>query len=413
MPKLAQELKAIEVARLNQAGFHAVGGVSGLYLSVSDNNPEARSWIVRTKVGNKRREIGLGAYPAISLAQARQKATETKEVIKEGVDPVEQKRSAKSLLIASQAKEMIFEVAALRYLEAKSGEWKNAKHALQWQTTLQNYAFPLIGQMQLRHIELAHIQLVLDPIWTTRTETASRLRGRLEKILDWASVKGLRTGENPARWKGNLDHVYAAPNKIKNETHHAALHYDEINGFMTKLAEIEGSAAHCLRFAILTASRSGEVRGALWNEIDLNAKTWTIPKERMKAATAHTIPLSAQAIAVLEKQDKQEDQTLIFPAPRGKALSDMAMSMLVRRLKVPVTVHGFRSTFRDWAANCTSFDRATCEHALAHKLPDKVEAAYQRSTLLPKRAKLMQAWADRCDTPDTQSAVILPMRKKA
>ena len=399
MPRLAKELSAIEIKRLTKGGMYAAGGVAGLYVVVSDTNPNAKSWILRATIAKKRHEIGLGSYPEIGLADARDKAAEIKNSIQTGVNPLEAKRAAKSALKASQSKETTFRLAALAYMDSKRAEWKNPKHA---QNTLATYAYPLIGDIQPRHVELEHVLKVLEPIWQTKTETAQRLRGRIEAVLDFAKVRGLRAGDNPAAWKGNLDKILAAPSKLKKQTsqHFEALAHNQIGAFIARLQTIDGMAAKCLLFSILTASRSGEARGATWAEIDLKTGLWTIPANRMKADKEHTIPLSKQAIDLIKALPRFENSEYLFTGQSGKPLSDMSMTMLLRRMELKATAHGFRSTFRDWAGECTSFDRQTMEHSLAHQLPDKAEASYHRSTLLPKRAKLMQQWADRCFSPD-------------
>lgn len=394
MPKKADELKAIQVERLKAPGFHAVGGVAGLHLRVSDTG--ARSWIARLMVGNRRRDIGLGGYPDVTLSQARERAREARAKVREGIDPIEARRAALTALRGT----LTFDEAAERLIEAKAPEWKNAKHAAQWAATLKTYASPIIGRLPVDKIELAHIVDVLTPIWREKTETATRLRSRIEAVLSWATASGYRSGENPARWRGNLDAgIFPKAGKIRKVVHHAAVAIDVMPEFMAELRERDGMAARALEFLILTATRSGEVRGALWSEIDLDAAVWTIPAHRMKAGKAHVVPLSAPALALLRGLPRLAGNDLIFPAPRGGVLSDMTLTAVMRRMQVDAVPHGFRSTFRDWASERTSYPAQVAEMALAHAIGNKVEAAYRRGDLLAKRVNLMRDWSRFCDAP--------------
>lgn len=395
MPVRARELSALEVGRLKSKGFYFVGGVAGLALQVTDKG--GRSWILRIRVGDgKRRDIGLGGYPDVTLAQAREKARATRDEILRGVDPVEQRRAARLALIAQRGASMTFDEAARQFIDAKSAEWSNPKHVAQWSATLATYASPTIGKVQVSDVALPHIMTILEPIWTTKTETATRLRGRIESVLDWATVRGLRQGDNPARWKGHLDKLLAKPGKVARVEHHAALPYAGVAEFMKQLAKRDGMAARALEVLILTAARSGEIRGATWDEIDLEARTWVIPATRMKAGREHRVPLSAQVVTLLKALPRLADNPLVFPAPRGGVLSDMTLTALLRRMKVDVTAHGFRSTFRDWAAECTHYPRDVAEMALAHTIGDRVEAAYRRGDLFDKRRAMMDEWAAFC-----------------
>lgn len=395
MPKLAKELGALEVKRLKAAGWHAVGGVAGLGLEVKPTG--ARSWTLRVMVGAKRREIGLGAFPEVGLADARDKARATRAEIRDGVDPVEKRREARSLRVAAQTAGMTFDQCAAAYIKAHREGWKNPKHAQQWENTLATYAGPVIGAMLVRHVETPHVLAVLEPIWREKTETASRLRGRLESILDWATVRSEREGLNPARWRGHLDKLLPAQSKVSKVEHHAALPWREIGPFMAHLRAADGMGARCLEFAILTAARSGEARGATWAEIDMQARTWTVPGTRMKAGKDHRVPLSPAALTLLDKLPRIVGNDLVFPAPRGGVLSDMTLGAVLKRMEVPVTAHGFRSTFRDWAAESTAYPGDVVEMALAHAIGDKVEAAYRRGDLLEKRQRLMNDWAEYCE----------------
>jgi integrase len=396
MPRKSREMSAIEVSRLKAPGYFAVGGVAGLHLQVSASG--ARSWILRVMVGGKRRDMGLGGFPDVPLAQAREKARAAREKIDAGIDPVEARRIAKSAMLASAAAAKTFIECRRAFVDAKSGEWRNAKHEAQWKSTLERFADPVIGEMLVRDIGLPHILEILEPIWKTKTETATRVRGRLEQVLDWATVRGYRAGENPARWKGHLDHLLPKPRKITKVQHHAAVPVDGAAAFLASLRGVDGMGARALEFAILTAARSGEVRGARWSEFDFDEKVWTVPGERMKGKVEHRVPLSKQAIKLLKALPRFEKVEVVFPGLKGQVLSDMTLSAVMRRMEVDAVPHGFRSTFRDWAAERTNFPRDLAEMALAHVIESKVEAAYRRGDMLAKRLKMMQTWADFCDT---------------
>ena len=426
MARLAKALTPLEVSRLKKPGYHAVGTVAGLHLCVKESG--ARSWILRILVGGKRREIGLGSYPSFSLATAWEVARATRDKIKAGVDPVAEKIAARSKLAAALASALTFKQAAEKYIEQNESGWKNAKHAQQWTNSLAMYAYPKIGNLQVAGIETSHIVGILEPIWDTKTETASRLRGRIESVLAWASVRGYRKGENPARWKNHLDQILPARHKVQKVVHHSALDYREIATFLTALRLVDGTGARALEFAILTAARSNEVRGATWSEIDKGKRTWIIPAERMKAGREHHIPLSTGATQLLENVPRIAGTDLIFPNAKETSLSDMTLTAVIRRMDESnikeggtgwkdradkiITAHGFRSTFRDWAGETTAFPREVIEHALAHQLKDKAEAAYQRGTLFEKRQRLMQSWADYCVTP-ASNADVTPIRGAA
>lgn len=395
MPKKADELGPLEVSRLTEPGLHFVGVVAGLALKVSVTG--ARSWILRATVGNRRRDIGLGGYPDVTLAGAREAARNARSKIKEGIDPVDDARAARSKLIAEAVSGILFDEAASKYITAHEAGWKNTKHASQWRNTLETYAYPVIGKMRAKDIQTAHVMQVLEPIWTAKSETASRVRSRIELVLDWAKVRGYRKGENPARWKGHIDKLLPKRSEVASVEHHAALPFREIGAFMVSLRKVEGMGARALEFAILTAARSGEVRGATWSEIDLEGATWTIPAERMKAKKEHRIPLADAALELLRILPRMVGTDLVFPSSRNEMLSDMTLSAVLRRMgRSDITGHGFRSTFRDWAGETTAYPREVIEHALAHRLKDKAEAAYQRGTLFDKRRKLMDDWAAFC-----------------
>lgn len=390
MPKMASEKTATWVKNQKRPGLHAVGGVPGLHLQVTSTG--ARSWVLRARVGAKRRDIGLGGYPAVSLSLAREKARDAREQIRQGIDPVLERQAARARLIASQASAMTFDQAAQQFMKGKAKELA-PKQAAFWQSTLDTYASPIIGKMDVSHVELNHLVQILEPIWTEKTETAKRLRGRIEAVLAWATVRGYRQGDNPARWKNNLDAVLPKPGRIAKTTHLRALPYKEMPDFMRRLRKVDGMGARALHFAILTAARSGEVRGATWEEIDLADKVWTIPGERMKTGREHRVPLSRAAVAFLKRLPAGEPGDLLFPAVRGGPLSDMTVSAVTRRMGVEAVPHGFRSTFRDWSAEQTDCPREVCEMALAHVVRG-VEGAYRRGELLDKRRELMRAWAE-------------------
>lgn len=411
MPKIAAQLSALEVSRLKAPGFVSVGGVPGLSLQISATG--ARSWILRVKVGSKRRDMGLGAYPAVTLAQAHQKAREAREAIEQGHDPILTRERAQSQLRAAQASAITFKQAAAKFIEAKAPEWRNPKHRAQWGATLETYAHPIIGNLDVKDVADVHILQILEPIWATKTETATRVRGRIENVLDWATAKKYRVGENPARWRGHLDKMLPAPKKTTAVIHHPAIPVDDAPAFFAALQKRNGTAARALEFLTLTAARSGEVRGAVWSEFDLNKGLWTIPATRMKANKEHRVPLTESMMGILRQQPHLEDSDLVFASPRGKRLSDMAITQVMRRMELTAVPHGLRSTFRDWVAEKTSFPRDLAEKALAHTLTNAVEAAYQRGDALEKRRRMMDAWAKFVATPVSQGATVVTLGRKA
>lgn len=413
MPRIAPELSALDVRRLAHPGgkrnhMAAVGGVPGLYLQLTPG--DGRSWLLRTTVGKLRRDIGLGSYPGVTLAQARDKAREFRELIEQGIDPVEQRKAAKAALAASQRRGMTFAKATEHYLAAKLDAFSNPKHRQQWQNTLSTYAEPELGKMLVQDIAVQDVLRVLQPIWADRTETASRLRVRIEAVLSWATVSGHRTGDNPARWKGNLKELLPAPSKVAKEGNHPAVSLDDAPRWFAALRDRDGFGARALEFVALTALRSKEVRGATWDEIDLAGALWTIPAARMKMKREHRVPLSPAAVDLLKALPRLKDNPLVFPAARGGMLSDMTLSATMKRMhkaevaagrpgfldresKRPAVPHGLRSTFRDWVGDTTNFPGEMAEVALAHRISSAVEAAYRRSDMIEKRRRMMEAWA--------------------
>ncbi len=391
MGQNASVLTAIAVNKIARAGLHYVGGAPNLALLVSELG--SRSWILRYSINGKRRDMGLGPYPEVSLAEARKIAWDKRHLLRHGVDPIIQRQKILENIKAEQEQAIRFEEAAEKYIAVQRGGWTNEKHANQWENTLATYVHPTIGSKFVRDITIHHIADLLGPIWTIKTETAQRVRARVENILDWCKVQGFREGENPAAWKGNLDKMLAAPKKVRKVKHHAALDWNQCPAFFSGLGNRRGVSIDALKLCILTACRSGEVRGASWPEFDLEKAIWIVPPERMKAGREHRVPLSPQAINLLRKLPRFKDQDLLFPNCQGTPLSDMALLQVVREVDKSITVHGFRSTFRDWAGESTTHPREVAEYALAHKVKDGTEAAYARGDLFEKRRLLMNDWA--------------------
>jgi len=386
----------------------------GLYLQVTpgDGDGSSKSWIFRyATVAGKERYMGLGSLGTVSLAEARDRAAECRKLREQGKDPIEARDAQRASAAAERAKAMTFDECAERYISAHRAGWRNPKHGAQWKSTLANYASPVFGKLPVQAIDVGLVIKALEPNWATKPETASRVRGRIEAVLDWAKARGFRDGENPARWKGRLENLLPRPSKVRTVQHHAALPFQEIGDFMNKLRDRPAVAARALEFAILTAARTGEALGAQWSEIDLTTHTWTIPPNRMKSGREHRVPLSDAATAVLQRMLKVRENDYVFPGDRRAALSNMVFLMLLRRMGLDnLTAHGFRSTFRDWAAERTNFPSEVVEMALAHAIGDKVEAAYRRGDLLEKRRDLMDGWADFCDGPTPVTGNIVPLR---
>ncbi|MAQ46129.1 MAG: integrase [Confluentimicrobium sp.] len=427
MPRIAKELTALDVKRLRHPGSKgnatfAVGGVSGLLLQVTPS--EGRTWLLRISVGGRRREIGLGGYPDVTLAMARERAREVKDKIRQGIDPIEERKAARSKLASAQRRGLAFSDAVDRYLAAKMEAFSNPKHRQQWQNTLTTYALPDLGRIMVQDITVQDVQRVLEPIWATKTETASRLRGRIEAVLSWATVAGHRTGDNPARWAGNLKELLPPPSKLKKAGNHPALQIDDAPRWFAAIRKRKGTGNRALEFTALTATRSQEVRGACWDEFDLETGVWVIPAQRMKMDREHRVPLTSEALALLTALPRHADNPLAFPAPRGGELSDMTLSAAMKRLheadlatggpgfidrvsKRPAVPHGLRSTFRDWVAERTNFAGDMAEVALAHRVSSAVEAAYRRGDMMEKRRSMMSAWTDYLTGADRAGAEIV------
>jgi integrase len=346
------------------------------------------------------REMGLGSLKAISLAEAREKATFCRALLADGIDPIEARKSDRSRSIAADRKTITFAEAADAYIATHETGWKNAKHAAQWRNTLAADAYPVAGRIQVSDIDTEAVMRILRPIWALKPETAGRLRGRIERILDWATVSGFREGQNPAQWRGHLENLLPAKSRIHSVKHHPAMPYQEVGGFVLQLREQGGLAAQALEFLIYTAARTSEVRGASWDEFDLDRGIWTIPGPRTKVGKEHRIPIAERPLQIVKGLHNSGTGDFVFPGGRPeKGLSDMAMLSVLRRLEIKQTVHGFRSSFRDWAADQTQFPREIAEQALAHAIGNKVEVAYLRSDLFEKRRHLMYLWATYLDAP--------------
>lgn len=411
MPKKLSNVLTPLAVKSAKPGRHADGG--GLHLLVKESG--ARSWVYRFMLNGKSRDVGLGpaGQGGISLAAARDARDALRLKVKAGIDPLEERRrEAAEALAAAQAAHVAgitFKAVAEAYIGANEESWRNDKHRQQWKNTLATYVYPLIGELPVAEVGTAHVLQILEPIWKTKAETASRVRGRMETILDAAKARGYREGENPARWRGHIAQILPARSRL-TRGHHKAMPYEVIPAFVGSLHKREAVAALALEFTILTAARTGEVIGAKWDEVDLDKATWTIPASRMKAGKEHRVPLSVRAVEILKSTQALRKEWL-FPAAKGGKMSGMAMTMLLRRMKVDVTVHGFRSGFRDWSAECTGYAHEVAEMALAHTIENKVERAYRRGDLFDKRRRLMDDWATYCGTIPAAGANVTPIRK--
>jgi integrase len=395
------------VAKLTEAGRYGDG--HGLYLQVTPAG--VRSWLLRYERAGRERWMGLGPLHTFTLEEARARARQARQQLADGIDPLDARRAERAERALEAAKAVTFADAARKYFDQHEGKWKNRKHRAQFLATMSAYALPVLGRLPVAAIDTGLVLRCIDPIWQSKTETASRVRGRIEAILDWATVRGYRGGDNPARWKGHLGEVLPARSQIKKIQHHPALPFAEVPDFVAQLAGREGMGARALEFLIFTATRTGEAIGAKWSEIDLEAKLWTVPAERMKGGREHRVPLSDRAVAILRALPREAEFVFVGER-RGTAIASTAMSNLLGRMgRLEITVHGFRSAFRDWAAETTGYPNHVIEMALAHAIGDKVEASYRRGDLFTKRTRLMADWAKYCTIPK-RDATITPMRAR-
>lgn len=412
MARKTNRLTAVEVAKQDKPGYYCDGG--GLYLQVSKSG--SKSWIMRYTLAGKSVEMGLGSYQTFTLADARNRATAQRKLLTDDINPLDMKRNTQLARRMAEASIITFDAAAKAYIEANSPAWRNVKHGDQWRNTIATYASPVIGKLPVSKIDTAHILRILTPIWLEKTETAVRLRGRIEKVLDWAKAQGYRSGDNPAAWRGHLDAgLLPSPSKVADAGHHAALPWSEVGAFMVALRAMQGAGARAMEIIILTATRTSEVLNAKWSEMDLDAALWTIPKERMKSFKEHRVPLSAAVVTLLNAVKAESAAgPYIFPGRKSDtALSNMTCLATLKRMgRSDLTVHGFRSTFRDWVSETTAYPRDVAEMALAHTIEDKSEAAYRRGDLIEKRRALMSDWAVHCGTV-LVSADVVQIRAKA
>jgi integrase len=395
MARTIHRLTAVQVKKVRKAGLWGDGG--GLYLQVTDAS--TKSWLFRFMLAGRARSMGLGALHTVSLADARSEAARCRKLLRDKIDPIEARKAKRGEAALEAAKAITFQQCAKGYIEAHRAGWKNAKHAQQWENTLTTYAYPVFGSLPVASVDTTLVMHCLEPIWKNKAETAGRVRGRVESVLDWATVRGYRAGDNPARWRGHLDKLLPARAKVQKVEHHAALPYEDMPAFVAALRQQTGVAARALEFTILTATRTSEVLGAVWSEINPNDRVWTIPAVRMKAGVEHRVPLCDRAMKILKGLGPPSGR-YVFPGQRlRQPLSNMAMLMLLKRMQYEsLTVHGFRSTFRDWAAEKTNTPHEVCEMALAHAIGNKAEAAYRRGDLFERRRTLMADWQRYCET---------------
>ena len=398
------KLTPLQVKRLTEQGKYSDGG--NLFLQVRAGG--AKYWLFRYEVDKRERYLGIGPNITVGLAEARDRAKLARQQLLDGIDPVDAKHAKDK----AAGDVMTFGRAAEAFYAANAAGWRNAKHRAQFLSTLKEYAYPVLKDMPVADVTAPMVLRVLTPIWTTKTETANRVRGRIEKVLDWAKVQEYRSGDNPAAWRGHLSLSLPKPSKVAKKGHHAALPYAEVAAFMADLRARPGTGARALEFLILTAARTGEALGATWGEVDFDAAVWTVPGERMKAGREHRVPLSDAAVHLLRALPKGAASAPIFVGTNKRPLSNMACLAVLKRMgRVDITAHGFRSTFRDWCAEVTSYPAFVAEMALAHAIGDKVEAAYRRGELLEKRAAMMSDWAAWCSTVRTPADVV-PIRSQ-
>jgi integrase len=403
-----ERLTALAVTRLRKRGYYNDGG--GLYLQVAASG--SKSWVFRfrSRTDGRLREMGLGSFQTVSLADAREQARECRRRLLAGNDPIQARNDEREALKATAAQSVTFEYCAQNVIESRKAEWRNNKSAKQWSATFARYVYPSIGAKGINEISVTNIMEVLKPIWQEKAETAKRVRGRIELVFRWAIAMGHRRGENPARWEGLIDRIAPAHRKFVRVKHHAALPFEDLPAFMLDLRSQNGIAAAAMEFAILTAGRTGEVIGATWDEMSIDRRTWTIPAQRMKAGREHRVPLSTSAISLLRRMEHLRNGEAVFPSQRkGHHLSNMALLKVLKRMeRSDITTHGFRSTFRDWASECTDTPNEVVEMALAHTIGNAVEAAYRRGDLFEKRRKLMGDWAEFCGTAAIGKVLNLP-----
>jgi integrase len=387
-----KQLTARTVATATKPGLHGDGG--GLWLQLGATG--GKSWAFRFQLNGRARQMGLGPVDLVSLAEARDLARDARRLLLRGVDPIEDRRANRKAARVANAKAITFRSCAKRFIASHEAGWRNEKHRKQWSSSLEAYLYPTIGDLPVSAIDTGLVMQVLEPIWTIKPETAGRVRGRIEAVLSWAAVRGYRNGDNPARWRGHLDQLLPARRKVRRVKHHAAMPYAELPAFMVELRGQPGTAARALEFTILTVGRTGEVLGTQRPELDMGVRLWTVPPERMKGGRLHRVPLSQPAVTLLEALPREATSPYVFPgARRGRPLSNMAMTMLLERMgRNDATVHGFRSSFRDWAAEVAHAPREVAEAALAHAVGSEVEAAYQRGDMLDRRRELMNSWAE-------------------
>jgi integrase len=408
MARVTHRLTAIGVANLKAKGLYPDG--AGLYLRITSSG--TKSWLFRFSRDGATRDMGLGPIATVSLARARELAAEARRERLDGADPIETRRTRRASQSLAEARGTTFRSCAEQLIASQEAGWRNTKHRRQWQSTLSTYVFPVLGDLPVGAIDTTLIMKVLAPFWTVKPQTASRVRGRIEAVLDWATVRGLREGQNPAQWRGHLNHLLPARAKVRRIRHHPALPYGELPAFMAELRCDSSISARALEFVILTAARTGEGRGARWDEIDLKQCIWIVPGERMKSGREHRVPLSLRAVEILAAMVEVRQSEFVFAGiKQGRPISEKSLLKVARGMRPDITVHGFRSTFRDWAAETTSFPNHVIEMALAHSVSDAVEAAYRRGNLLEKRRKLMEAWATYCERPASAEVVVLKQRR--
>jgi integrase len=402
-------LSNLKVDRAKQPGMYADGG--GLYLRVAEGG--SKQWIFRYVANGRLRDMGVGPCHTLTLAEARERATEARKLRLDGVDPIEHKKARRAAVAAAEAKAMTFKQCAEGFIRDNEAKWSNAKHRQEWRATLERYAYPVLGSLAVAAIDTPLVLKVIKPLWERAPETASRVRGRIENVLGWAIVHHYRTGDNPARWKGHLKHALPAPSKVAKVKHHAALPYTEAGAFMAKVRQDDRVGARCLEFIILTVARVSEANVAIWEEVKWDNRVWIVPANRMKGRLEHRVPLSNAALAVLKAMHAVRHSDFIFPGKReGRPIgANTVLRIAKETADVDITTHGLRSTFRDWAAERTNFPREVAEKALAHAIPNAVEAAYRRGDLFEKRRKLMDAWAAYCAKVETDAGKVVALAR--